>query len=151
MPGLLLVLLSKQIYIPPTVTLSMVTPALSILTQQTPRRRVLTLLCSLLNTALHPPNLSPLPLSSMPYNHLVTRAMDADAVPESAISVLCVLLDYQSADARDRVVGGGEGGEDADWVPTSKSNTFRYSIAKLVSAFTLTSRYSYNVLYTAPR
>lgn len=60
--------------------------------------------------------------------------MDADAVPESAISALCVLLDYQSADARDRMVGGnGEAGEEPDWVPTSKSNAFRYSIAKLVS------------------
>ncbi|KAG8763476.1 hypothetical protein FRC11_003165 [Ceratobasidium sp. 423] len=111
---LLLVLLSKQIYIPPTVTLSMVTPALSALAQRTPRRRVLTLLCSLLNTSLHPPNLSPLPLSSMPYNHLVTRAMDADAVSELAISVLCVLLDYQSDDARDRVAGGGEPTEDSE-------------------------------------
>ncbi|ELU43067.1 Hid1 domain-containing protein [Rhizoctonia solani AG-1 IA] len=122
---LLLVLLSKQIYIPPTVTLSMITPALSVATQRTPRRRVLTLLCSLLNISLHPPNLSPLPLSSMPYNHLVTRAMDADAVPELAISALCVLLDYQSGDARDRVAGGGEATEDSEWVPTSKSNKFR--------------------------
>ncbi|KAH7345069.1 high-temperature-induced dauer-formation protein-domain-containing protein [Rhizoctonia solani] len=128
---LLLVLLSKQIYIPPTVTLSMITPALSVLAQRTPRRRVLTLLCSLLNTSLHPPNLSPLPLSSMPYNHLVTRAMDADAVPELSISVLCVLLDYQSGDARDRVAGGGEVTEDSEWTPTSKSNAFRYSVAKL--------------------
>ncbi|KAJ1311517.1 hypothetical protein OPQ81_010003 [Rhizoctonia solani] len=128
---LLLVLLSKQIYIPPTVTLSMITPALSVLAQRTPRRRVLTLLCSLLNTSLHPPNLSPLPLSSMPYNHLVTRAMDADAVPELAISVLCILLDYQSGEARDRVAGGGEATEDSEWTPTSKSNAFRYSVAKL--------------------
>ncbi|KAG8684661.1 hypothetical protein FRC09_015245, partial [Ceratobasidium sp. 395] len=131
---LLLVLLSKQIFIPPTVALTMTTPALSVLTQRTPRRRVLTLLCSLLNIALHPPNLSPLPLSSMPYNHLVTRAMDADAVPESAISALCALLDYQSADARDRIVNGPAGveaGEDAEFAPTSKSNSFRYSLAKL--------------------
>ncbi|KAF8761031.1 Dyggve-Melchior-Clausen syndrome protein [Rhizoctonia solani] len=94
---LLLVLLSKQIYIPPTVTLSMITPALSVATQRTP----------------------------------LTRAMDADAVPELAISALCVLLDYQSGDARDRVAGGGEATEDSEWVPTSKSNAFRYSIAKL--------------------
>jgi hypothetical protein len=119
----------------------MITPALSVLTQRTPRRRVLTLLCSLLNIALHPPNLSPLPLASMPYNHLVTRAMDADAVPESAISVLCVLLDYQCGDARDRIVGGSneaEIGEDVEYAPTSKSNAFRYSIAKLVSAISVT-------------
>ncbi|CAE6422281.1 unnamed protein product [Rhizoctonia solani] len=128
---LLLVLLSKQIYIPPTVTMSMVTPALSVTTQRTPRRRVLTLLCSLLNISLHPPNLSQLPLSSMPYNHLVTRTMDADAVPDLAISALCVLLDYQSGDARDRVAGGGEATEDSEWTPTSKSNAFRYSVAKL--------------------
>ncbi|KAG9086018.1 hypothetical protein FS749_003968, partial [Ceratobasidium sp. UAMH 11750] len=131
---LLLVLLSKQIFIPPTAALTMTTPALSMLTQRTPRRRVLTLLCSLLNTSLHPPNFSPLPLASMPYNHLVTRAMDADAVPESAISVLCVLLDYQSADARDRVTNattGSEAGEDVEFAPTSKSNSFRYSLAKL--------------------
>ncbi|CAE6483497.1 unnamed protein product [Rhizoctonia solani] len=131
---LLLVLLSKQIYIPPTVALSMITPALAMLAQRVPRRRVLTLLCSFLNTSLHPPNLSPLPLSSMPYNHLVTRAMDADAVPELSISVLCVLLDYQCADARDRVAGGGEATEESEWTPTSKSNAFRYSVAKLYRA-----------------
>ncbi|QRW05595.1 hypothetical protein RhiLY_04594 [Ceratobasidium sp. AG-Ba] len=131
---LLLVLLSKQIFIPPSVALTMNTPALSVLTQRTPRRRVLTLLCSLLNISLHPPNLSPLPLASMPYNHLVTRAMDADAVPESAISVLCTLLDYQSNDARDRILNssaGAEQGEDVESAPTSKSNSFRYSLAKL--------------------
>ncbi|KAG9095774.1 hypothetical protein FRC06_009431 [Ceratobasidium sp. 370] len=131
---LLLVLLSKQIFISPTAALTVTTPALSVLTQRTPRRRVLTLLCSLLNISLHPPNLSPLPLASMPYNHLVTRAMDADAVPESAISVLCALLDYQSADARDRVTNasaGAETGEDVESAPTSKSNSFRYSLAKL--------------------
>ncbi|KAG8742998.1 hypothetical protein FRC10_000568 [Ceratobasidium sp. 414] len=135
---LLLVLISKQIFIPPTTALTMTTPALSELTQRTPRRRVLTLLCSLLNIALHPPNLSPLPLASMPYNHLVTRAMDADAVSESAISILCVLLDYQSADARDRVTStptGAETGEDVESAPTSKSNSFRYSLAKLERDF----------------
>lgn len=117
----------------------MISPALTVLTQRTPRRRVLTLLCSLLNTALHPPNLSPLPISSMPYNHLVTRAMDADAMPESAISALCILLDYQSGEARDRVIGGAnagvEVGEEAERLPTSKSNAFRYSLAKLVRLF----------------
>jgi hypothetical protein len=79
----------------------------------------------------------------MPYNHLVTRAMDADAVPESAISVLCVLLDYQCGDARDRIVAGSgetEMGEDVEYAPTSKSNAFRYSIAKLVSTIPITYR-----------
>lgn len=138
-------LLSKQIFVPPAVALSMISPALAVLTQRTPRRRVLTVLCSLLNTALHPPNLSPLPISSMPYNHLVTRAMDADAVPESAISVLCVLLDYQSGEARDRVVGGPnagvEAGEEAERQPTSKSNAFRYALAKLVCVLFLSRAY----------
>ena len=117
----------------------MISPALAVLTQRTPRRRVLTSLCSLLNAALHPPNLSPLPISSMPYNHLVTRAMDANVVAESAISVLCVLLDYQSGEARDRVVGGAnvmaEAVEEAERLPTSKSNAFRYALAKLACAF----------------
>ncbi|KAF6764892.1 high-temperature-induced dauer-formation protein-domain-containing protein [Ephemerocybe angulata] len=113
---LLLVILSRQIYVPPASLFTK--PSLYTLhfIQKVPRRDVLTILCSLLNTAMNASeSASEISIGSMagklPYNHL---------------GLLSVLLDFQSGTAKD--LGSQENGTSA---PTMKTNAFRYFLMKL--------------------
>lgn len=132
---LLLILLSRQIYIPPSMLLSVPSLYTLHLVQKTSRRDVLTVLCSLLNTAMNSAQSTEISIQSMagklPYNHLMFKVED----PRSTLVGICfqvlnVLLDFQSGSARDVVSGSGENEVAA---PTTKTNAFRYFLAKLVS------------------
>jgi hypothetical protein len=131
---LLLVLLSRQIYVSPSSLL--IKPSLYTLhfVQKTSRRNVLTILCSLLNTAMNSTNTGNTSIGNMagklPYNHLVFKGED----PRSTLvgicfQVLCVLLDFQSGSARDVVSETGDGQTS---MPTAQTNAFRYFLMKLV-------------------
>ncbi|KAI6102753.1 high-temperature-induced dauer-formation protein-domain-containing protein [Pisolithus croceorrhizus] len=92
--------------------------------RKTPRRDVLTLLCSLLNTILN---------SSTPNNLTIASVAGKEKIQELALvgmclQVLCVLLDFQSGPAKD-VVSGND--ENAMSMPTAQTNAFRYFLAKL--------------------
>ncbi|KAF7791241.1 hypothetical protein EIP86_002255 [Pleurotus ostreatoroseus] len=136
----LLVLFSKQIYAPPTGLFT--SPSLYTLhfVQHTPRRDVLTLLCSLMNTAMNAlssHNLIGGVAGKLPYNHLVFKGEDTKAnLVGICLQVLCVLLDFQSGSARD--LPGNDGDSSS---PTAKTNAFRYFIAKLVGLCALLSIY----------
>ncbi|GBE82466.1 hypothetical protein SCP_0408500 [Sparassis crispa] len=128
---LLLVLLSRQIYAPPASLFS--SPSLYSLhfVQHIPRRHVLTVLCSLLNTIMNSShsdhNLMGTVAGRLPYNHLVFKGEDPRAtLVATCFQVLCVLLDFQSGSARDAVSNDSQ-----TTAPTAKTNTFRYFIAKL--------------------
>ncbi|CAL1704126.1 unnamed protein product [Somion occarium] len=131
---LLLVLFSKQIYAPSATLFT--TPSLYTLhyVQNTPRRDVLTILCSLINTAMNSSLGSNNHLMSgvtgrLPYNHLVFKGEDSRAnLVSTCFQVLLVLLDFQSGSGRDVVTTHGENQMTG---PTSRSNAFRYFIAKL--------------------
>ncbi|KAG6376070.1 high-temperature-induced dauer-formation protein-domain-containing protein [Boletus reticuloceps] len=130
---LLLVLLSRQMYVSPGLLFS--TPSFYTLhvVRRTPRRDVLTLLCSLLNTTVNSSKTTGVTIANMagkvPYNHLVFKGEDPrTALVGMCLQVLCVLLDFQSGPARDASVGVGETATSA---PTSKTNAFRYFLAKL--------------------
>ncbi|KAL4067524.1 high-temperature-induced dauer-formation protein-domain-containing protein [Scleroderma citrinum] len=130
---LLLVLLSRQIYVSPASLFSKPSFYTLHMARKTPRRDVLTLLCSLLNTAMNSSTTSPLTIASMagkvPYNHLVFKGEDPrTALVGMCLQVLCVVLDFQSGPARDVVSGQGE---NATSVPTVQTNAFRYFLAKL--------------------
>ncbi|KAJ7098145.1 high-temperature-induced dauer-formation protein-domain-containing protein [Mycena belliarum] len=130
---LLLVLLSRQIYIPPTALLSKPSLYTLHLVQKTPRRDVLTVLCSLLNTAMNSPQAIPTSLGGMagklPYNHLVFKGEDPrSSLVGICLQVLSVLLDFQSGPARDKLTGNDENISSA---PTARTNAFRYFLMKL--------------------
>jgi hypothetical protein len=128
----LLVLLSRSIYITSNVVLTKPSLYTSHIVQSIPRRQALTLLCSLLNTSMNSTSSS----FSIPYNHLVWKGEDVRAsLVGLSLQTLCALLDYQSEGARDRESISEQG----DAAPTSKTNIFRYSIAKLVSLYLLQS------------
>lgn len=64
----------------------------------------------------------------LPYNHLLLKGEDSrTTLVSTCFQVLCVLLDFQSGSARDIGAEGQASG------PTTKTNAFRYFIAKLVS------------------
>ncbi|KAJ7734954.1 high-temperature-induced dauer-formation protein-domain-containing protein [Mycena maculata] len=130
---LLLILLSRQIYVSPAALFSK--PSLYTLhvVQKTPRRDVLTVLCSLLNTAMNSPIATPTSLGGMagklPYNHLVFKGEDPRSnLVSICLQVLCVLLDFQSGPARDKPAGNDEINQSA---PTARTNAFRYFLMKL--------------------
>lgn len=133
---LLLVLLSRQIYVPPSSLFT--TPSLYTIhfVQRTPRRDVLTVLCSLLNTAMN--SAQPHPSSTiggvagrLPYNHLVFKGEDPRAILVGhCFQVLCALLDFQGGSARDAATGAED---NLSYAPTPRTNAFRYFLAKLVS------------------
>ena len=131
---LLLVLLSRQIYVPPSCLFTKPSFYSLHLVQKTSRRGVLTLLCSLLNVAMNSATNSETGISSMagklPYNYLVFKGEDSRTnLVGMCLQILCVLLDFQSGSARDATTGSG----DAQVVsPTAKTNTFRYFLMKLV-------------------
>ncbi|KAF9483787.1 hypothetical protein BDN70DRAFT_851104 [Pholiota conissans] len=127
---LLLVLLSRQIYIPASSLFT--NPSLFSLhiVQKMQRRDVLTILCSLLNTAMNSSTTDTITIGTiagrLPYNHLVFKGEDPrTTLITTCLQVLCVLLDFQSGAARDHVADGQIN------APTAKTNTFRYFIMKL--------------------
>ncbi|KAG6878097.1 hypothetical protein C0992_008585 [Termitomyces sp. T32_za158] len=131
---LLLVLLSRQIYVPSGSLFTHPSLYSLYLVQKIPRRDVLTLLCSLLNTAMNSSTSYDTSLGGMagsvagkiPYNHLVFKGGDPKStLVSTCLQVLCVLLDFQSGNARDTVQASGEP------VPTSRTNTFRYFLMRL--------------------
>ena len=106
--------------------------------QKTSRRDVLTVLCSLLNTAMNSAQSTEISIQSMagklPYNHLVFKGEDPrSTLVGMCFQVLTVLLDFQSGTARDVVSGSGENQTSS---PTSHTNAFRYFLAKLVGITT---------------
>ncbi|OJA17561.1 hypothetical protein AZE42_09097 [Rhizopogon vesiculosus] len=130
---LLLVLLSRQIYIPPTALFTHPSFYTLHVVRKMPRRDVLTLLCSLLNTAMNPATTNSMTIASVagkvPYNHLVFKGEDSrTALVGMSLQVLCVLLDFQSGPARDAISGSGD---TASSSPTTQTNSFRYFLAKL--------------------
>jgi hypothetical protein len=67
----------------------------------------------------------------IPYNHLVFKGEDPrTTLVGISFQVLCVLLDFQSGSARDKVSGSGDAQASA---PTAQTNAFRYFLMKLVS------------------
>ncbi|KZP20792.1 hypothetical protein FIBSPDRAFT_919775 [Athelia psychrophila] len=132
---LLLILLSRQIYVPPSSLLSVPSLFTLQLVQKTSRRDVLTLLCSLLNTAMNSAQSTEISIQSMagklPYNHLIFKGED----PRSTLVGICfqvlnALLDFQSGPARDITVASANG-EIENTAPTAKTNAFRYFLVKL--------------------
>ena len=130
---LLLVLFSRQIY---TTPLSLLTsPSLYTLhfVQKSQRRDVLTILCSLLNTAMNAPQSSSTTgiggvAGRLPYNHLVFKGEDSRAnLISICLQVLCVVLDFQGGSARDAPTG-----DPLVNAPALKTNAFRHFLAKVV-------------------
>jgi hypothetical protein len=130
---LLLVLLSRQIYTPPSSLLT--TPSLYTLhfVQKSQRRDVLTILCSLLNTAMNALQSSSTTViggvaGRLPYNHLVFKGEDPRAnLVSVCFQVLCVVLDFQSGSARDVPTS-----DPLVNAPALKTNAFRHFLAKVV-------------------
>ncbi|KAG6849590.1 hypothetical protein H0H93_007175 [Arthromyces matolae] len=131
---LLLVLLSRQIYMPAGSLFTHPSLYSLYLVQKIPRRDVLTLLCSLLNTTMNSSTSHDTSISGMagsvagkiPYNHLVFKGGDPKStLVSTCFQVLCVLLDFQSGTARDTMTSPGE------VVPTTRTNAFRYFLMKL--------------------
>ena len=124
---LLLVLLSRQIYVPPSALFTSPSQYTLHFVRSLARRDVLTVLCSLMNTAMNagqqPANVMGTVTGRLPYNHLLLKGEDPrTSLVSTCFQVLCILLDFQSGPARDEATG-----------PTAKTNAFRYFIAKLVS------------------
>ncbi|KAF8626777.1 hypothetical protein AX15_004695 [Amanita polypyramis BW_CC] len=128
---LLLVLLSKQIYVTSSSLFSKPSSYTLYFVQKTSRRKILTLLCSLLNTAMNSTTTNDRSFGSMagklPYNHLVFKGEDPrSTLVGLCLQILCVLLDFQSGSARDRIAEAND-----NPLPTARTNAFRYFIMKL--------------------
>jgi hypothetical protein len=127
---LLMVLLSRPIYTSPSAVLA--TPSCYSIqfVQKTPRRHVLTVLCSLINTAFRRDSRNSLLIMKdrLPYNHFVFKGQDTRNILSAlCLQILCAVLDFQSGTARDKLLSTGES------APTSRTNAFRHFVAKLVS------------------
>ncbi|TCD66472.1 hypothetical protein EIP91_001352 [Steccherinum ochraceum] len=129
---LLLVLTSKQIYAPPSALFTSPSRYTLHFVQNTPRRDVLTILCSLINTAMNSTassNTVAGVAGKLPYNHLVFKGEDPRVnLAGVCFRVLCVLLDFQSGSARDVTPNSAE---NPSPTPTARTNAFRYFVAKL--------------------
>ncbi|KAF4576865.1 hypothetical protein EYR36_000537 [Pleurotus pulmonarius] len=130
---LILVLLSRQIYVPPSSLFTKPSLYTLHLVQQTPRRDVLTILCSLLNTTMSASSYGSSTISSvagkLPYNHLMFKGEDPrTSLISMCFQVLCVLLDFQSDSARDKP---SKTDESHPPTPTPRTNAFRYFLMKL--------------------
>ncbi|GLB35297.1 putative dyggve-Melchior-Clausen syndrome protein [Lyophyllum shimeji] len=134
---LLLVLLSRQIYVAPGMLFSKPSLYSLYLVQKIPRRDVLTLLCSLLNIVMNSSNSHDMSIGGMagsvagklPYNHLVFKGEDPrSTLVSTCLQVLSALLDFQSGNARDVSTGTGDAQTSA---PTARTNAFRYFLMKL--------------------
>lgn len=154
----LLVLLSKQIYSSPAALFTVPSQYSLALVQRTPRRHVLTILCSLMNTAMNSPKPS-MPTSaggaigsvasSLPYNHLVFKGEDVKELLVSySMQTICALLDFKSGSARE----GYGNAEDLSGSTTNlKTNAFRYFLAKLVGTISCLSNRINNIFtWSAP-
>ncbi|KAK2460561.1 hypothetical protein APHAL10511_007031 [Amanita phalloides] len=129
---LLLVLLSKQIYVSPNSLFSKPSSYTLYAVQKTPRHKILTLLCSLLNTAMSSATANDKSFGTMagklPYNHLVFKGEDLrSTLVGLCLQNLCILLDFQSGSARDRATDGNNGSP----LPAARTNAFRYFMMKL--------------------
>ncbi|KAL1742803.1 high-temperature-induced dauer-formation protein-domain-containing protein [Schizophyllum fasciatum] len=129
---LLLVLLSRQIYVPPPALFTSPSLFSLHLVQRRDRRDILVLLCSLLNTALNASSghhgIGAM-AARLPYNHLVMKGEDTRSnLAMLCLQVLCALLDFQSGTARDKTKGTEESRTTA---PTARTNAFRYFLMKL--------------------
>jgi hypothetical protein len=81
-----------------------------------------------------------------PYNHLILSKLGDEGkvgLVGVCLGVLCVLLDYQAADARDVVTASLDGAL-VDGAPTAHTNAFRYFLAKLVSPSSLLNCYGHD-------
>ncbi|KAG2115361.1 high-temperature-induced dauer-formation protein-domain-containing protein [Suillus discolor] len=120
---LLLVLLSRQIYIPPAALFTHPSFYTLHVVRKTPRRDVLTLLCSLLNTVMNSPTTNNMTIASVagkvPYNHLVFKGEDS----RTALVGMCLQVL-----SRDIV---SDSGDTTSSSPTAQTNAFRYFLAKL--------------------
>ncbi|KAH7915968.1 high-temperature-induced dauer-formation protein-domain-containing protein [Hygrophoropsis aurantiaca] len=130
---LFLILLSRQIYVSPPSFFNKPSFYSLHVVKKTPRRDVLTLLCSLLNTAMNSCTTNGSTIGSvtgkLPYNHLVFKGEDPrSALVDMCFQVLCVLLDFQSGPAKDVAT---ENGDSSTSTPTAQTNAFRYFLAKL--------------------
>ncbi|KAG9024760.1 hypothetical protein FRB95_011122 [Tulasnella sp. JGI-2019a] len=157
------ILLSKTIYTSPNSVLLLSNPYIARLVHNhhTPRRLVLPMLCSLLNTAMnssihnHASRSSVSGMGSvgsmvngvggivtnLPYQHLIMRDESGPALVSLSFGVLLSLLDYQAAEARDATTSAGEtvtpsvgpspSVSDLSAAPTGITNSFRYFLAKL--------------------
>ncbi|KAG8965749.1 hypothetical protein FRC03_000199 [Tulasnella sp. 419] len=148
------ILLSKTIYFSPTQVFQLTNPYASRLVHkhQTPRRQVLSILCSLLNTTMNSAHRGPSAaglgamgsmvngvgtmVKDLPYNHLVFKDESHATMVSYAIGVLLALLDYQSGDAKDVPIQSASDTPVAEneiqpSAPTASSNSFRYFLAKL--------------------
>ncbi|KAG5652956.1 hypothetical protein H0H81_002964 [Sphagnurus paluster] len=114
---LLLILLSRQIYVSPGSLFTKPSLYSIYMVQKVPRRDVLTLLCSLLNTAMNSSTSHGASIGGMagsvagklPYNYLVFKGEDArSTLVTTSFQVLSILLDFQSGTARDSITGIGE-------------------------------------------
>ncbi|KAF9533431.1 high-temperature-induced dauer-formation protein-domain-containing protein [Crepidotus variabilis] len=126
---LMLVLLSRQIYVPSSALFTAPSLYSLYLVQKLPRRDVLTILCSLLNTAMNSTTTDVITIGTiagkLPYNHLVFKGEDPrTTLITTCLQVLCALLDFQSGTAKDPLVDGHSS-------PSAKTNAFRYFIMKL--------------------
>lgn len=128
---LLLVLLSRQIYSPPGSLFTHPSLYSLHICQKTPRRHVLTVLCSLINTVMNvtqPGVTIGAMAGKLPYNHLVFKGEDPRLnLVSTSFQVLSALLDFQSGSARDNLIDE----ENQTYAPTLRTNAFRYFIAKL--------------------
>lgn len=69
--------------------------------------------------------------AALPYNHLVFKGEDVKlTLVGEALQVLCALIDFQGGNARD-VLANAE--DPLSATPLTKTNAFRYFLAKLVS------------------
>ncbi|VDB97691.1 unnamed protein product [Peniophora sp. CBMAI 1063] len=130
---LILVLLSRQIYAPPSGLFTCPSQYTLHLVQRTPRRDVLTVLCSLLNTAMNSVQSTTTVIGNVagriPYNHLVFKGEDPRAnLVGMCYQVLLALLDFQSGTARDNLIVPDEV---PVYAPSLKTNAFRHFVAKL--------------------
>jgi hypothetical protein len=149
----ILILLSKTIYHAPNNLLTRPNKWAAHIVQsdKTPRRLVLSILCSLLNTAMNQENGGNSAgvanwgsvVEKVPYNHLIMARKGEEGrtgLVGLCLGVLCVLLEYQ--------VNDPPPGETArvDGLPASssavlQSNSFRYFLAKLVSQYCVASKF----------
>ena len=96
----------------------------------------MTVLCSLLNTAMNSAHSTTTVIGNVtgriPYNHLVFKGEDPRAnLVGMCYQVLLALLDFQSGTARDNLVVPDEV---PVYAPSLKTNAFRHFVAKLVSS-----------------
>lgn len=148
----LLILLSKTIYHAPNDLLARPNKWAAYLVQsdKTPRRLVLSILCSLLNTAMNQENGGNSAgvanwgsvVEKVPYNHLIMARKGEEGrsgLIGLCLGGLCVLLEYQVNDAPPSEIARVDGSP-ASSSAVLQSNSFRYFLAKLVSRYCVASK-----------